>query len=237
MPDVRFARFLKSAAAAVDTFGVVPRRAKRSNPTDANPDPPAPPPPPAGHVTLVRDAEHLERVIFGGVLAARVSIDIMTANFKMVTLPRRDAAGRLRGRGRGESIVHPLARLARKGVDVRILFADRLSDYAKAELRRADPPANFEIRACPRLHSKAFVIDNESMYLGSANLTGAGIGAKSDCKRNFETGIWTEDADLIDPVMDQFNALWEGDACTGCGRRSLCPQPLIELRPPRRKSA
>ena len=38
------------------------------------------------------------------------------------------------------------------------------------------------------------------MYLGSANLTGAGLGAKADGRRNFEMGIWTESPALIDAV-------------------------------------
>ncbi len=47
-------------------------------------------------------------------------------------------------------------------------------------------------RRCPRLHAKAVIIDCRAMYLGSANLTGAGLGAKADKRRNFEMGIWTE---------------------------------------------
>ena len=54
------------------------------------------------------------------------------------------------------------------------------------------------------------------MYLGSANLTGAGLGAKADGKRNFEMGIWTESSSLIDGVLEQFNALWEGRNCGSC---------------------
>lgn len=64
------------------------------------------------------------------------------------------------------------------------------------------------------------------MYLGSANLTGAGLGAKAEGKRNFEWGIWTESPALIEAVLDQFNTLWEGRRCTDCRRRELCPAPL-----------
>jgi hypothetical protein len=68
------------------------------------------------------------------------------------------------------------------------------------------------------------------MYLGSANLTGAGLGAKADGKRNFELGIWTESATLIDAVMEQFNTLWEGRRCQSCRRKDVCPVPLEEPR-------
>ncbi len=66
------------------------------------------------------------------------------------------------------------------------------------------------------------------MYLGSANLTGAGLGAKSPKRRNFELGIWTEATSLIDATLEQFNALWEGHECKTCGRRDVCPVPLEE---------
>jgi hypothetical protein len=68
------------------------------------------------------------------------------------------------------------------------------------------------------------------MYLGSANLTGAGLGAKMDGKRNFELGIWTESPGLIDAVLDQFNGLWEGGRCESCRRKEICPVPLEEPR-------
>ncbi len=66
------------------------------------------------------------------------------------------------------------------------------------------------------------------MYLGSANLTGAGLGAKADGKRNFEMGIWTESASMIDAVAEQFNQLWEGQPCKTCRRKDVCPVPLEE---------
>jgi hypothetical protein len=66
------------------------------------------------------------------------------------------------------------------------------------------------------------------MYLGSANLTGAGLGAKGEGRRNFEMGIWTESAEMIEGVLDEFNMLWEGMRCEGCGRREVCPVPLEE---------
>ena len=71
---------------------------------------------------------------------------------------------------------------------------------------------------------------NQSMGLtrtdfASANLTGAGLGAKGDGRRNFEWGIWTTSAGLIEGVLDQFNALWEGRRCDTCGRRDVCPVP------------
>ena len=72
------------------------------------------------------------------------------------------------------------------------------------------------------------IIDANRMYLGSANLTGAGLGAKADGRRNFEMGIWTESTALIDGTLEQFNALWEGMQCVACKRKDICPVPLEE---------
>ena len=66
------------------------------------------------------------------------------------------------------------------------------------------------------------------MYMGSANLTGAGLGAKSARRRNFEAGIWTDELTLIDGVLDMLQTVWNGSCCGDCGRKDFCPQPLEE---------
>lgn len=108
-----------------------------------------------------------------------------------------------------------------------MLHAGVPSAAALAELRR-ELPDRIRIRRCPRLHAKAVIVDCQAMYLGSANLTGAGLGAKGDRRRNFELGVWTHSSALIDSVLESFNAIWEGRHCEGCGRRNVCPVPLEE---------
>jgi phosphatidylserine/phosphatidylglycerophosphate/cardiolipin synthase-like enzyme len=153
-------------------------------------------------------------------LNAKASLDIATADFKAMLVPRR----------RGEkavSIVEVLRGLARRGVEIRLLHAGTPSGPALMELKKK-LPAGLTIRRCPRLHTKTVIIDCKAIYLGSANLTGAGLGAKADGKRNFELGVWSESAELIDAVLDQFNTLWEGRRCGVCRRREVCPVPLEE---------
>jgi hypothetical protein len=84
------------------------------------------------------------------------------------------------------------------------------------------------IRRCPRVHAKLIVIDSRLLYIGSANLTGAGLGAKSERRRNFELGTLSTDEQLIDEVSSYFNTIWEGEPCATCGRRDVCPVPLEE---------
>ena len=176
----------------------------------------------AGEVELVADEAHFRRVVEEGILGAKVSIDIATADFKAMLVPRD-------GRRRAPSIVEVFRKLAEDGVEIRLLHAGTPSEPALRELKRS-LPQRLTIRRCPRLHAKAVVVDCSAMYLGSANLTGAGLGAKADGKRNFEIGIWTTSNALIDGVLEHFNALWEGRRCADCRRKEICPVPLEEPR-------
>ncbi|MGF1633642.1 MAG: phosphatidylserine/phosphatidylglycerophosphate/cardiolipin synthase family protein [Phycisphaerae bacterium] len=171
-----------------------------------------------GRVQLVANAAHHARVVEQGICRAKRSIEIMTADFKAMLVPAA---------GRGKGIVDVLRKQARDGVEVRLLHAGVPSSAALRDLLAA-MPKNLQIRRCPRLHAKAVIIDCRQMYLGSANLTGAGLGAKGVTRRNFELGVWTEAPELIDAVLDEFNALWEGHHCQTCGRRNVCPEPLEE---------
>lgn len=175
-----------------------------------------------GEVELVIDAQHFQRIVRDGILAARVSVDIMTADFKAMLVPTSHTQS-------APSIVEIFRRLAGRGVEIRLLHAGVPSASALRELKRK-LPACITIRRCPRLHSKAVIIDSRMMYLGSANLTGAGLGAKADGRRNFELGIWTQASSMIEAIHEQFNALWEGHRCDTCKRREVCPVPLEEPR-------
>lgn len=195
-----------------------------------------------GQAELIVDQQHLQRVVVDGMLRAEVSLDIMTADFKAMLVPTpglSGGAGGTGGRGRNApSIVHHLVKLAQKGIEVRLLHAGVPSGPALRELKKLLKPTkdggstagNLTIRRCPRLHAKVVIVDACAMYLGSANLTGAGLGAKSSGRRNFEMGIWTHTSSLIDGVMQQFNTLWEGRSCEACQRKDYCPVPLEEPR-------
>ena len=80
---------------------------------------------------------------------------------------------------------------------------------------------------CPRVHFKCIIVDGIKAYFGSANLTGAGMGAKSERKRNFENGILTDAPSLVNPLVEQFDSVWRGDFCCDCGRKEHCPDPVV----------
>jgi hypothetical protein len=81
-----------------------------------------------------------------------------------------------------------------------------------------------EMMQCPRCHLKTLVIDGKWIYFGSANLTGAGMGAKSQDTRNFEIGFISNEPQHTEPVMEQFDQLWTGVHCRSCKRKTYCTQ-------------
>lgn len=167
-------------------------------------------------------AEHLDEVV-GRVLAAQRSVWIATANLKelMVAPPR----GRSR---RYHSVLAEFDRLAQRGVELRLLHAALPSGPFRAAFD-AHPrlvAGGLQLRQCPRVHFKAVVVDATHVYLGSANWTGAGLGAKGEDRRNFELGIVSDDDALLDLVQRQFEDIWRGRPCARCRLRAACEAPL-----------
>jgi len=181
-------------------------------------------------LSLVSGRGHYETVV-AAVLEAQLSVWIATANLKelMVEDPRA-APGRRRGGRRTayRSVLQVLDELAGRGVDVRLLHAGVPSGPFAREWAR-HPRLRGVLRLCPRLHLKAVIVDGALLYLGSANWTGAGLGAKGAGRRNFELGIVTDDTELLDEVQGIYDGLWRGAGCKGCKLRASCDAPLDTL--------
>ena len=117
-----------------------------------------------------------------------------------------------------------LASLIERGVEVRLIHAKEPGPIFRKDFDRF--PVLFEGLErvlCPRVHFKCIIIDGKIAYLGSANLTGAGMGAKGDTRHNFENGVITDVRDLVEAQMNQFDIVWRGAHCSKCGRRQYCP--------------
>src|SRR3954470_21042931 len=82
---------------------------------------------PRGEAELVSGPAHFYRVVRDGILRARVSIDIMTADFKAMLVPQAGTSGRAR------SIVEIFQSLASRGVEIRLLHAGVPSSAALRE--------------------------------------------------------------------------------------------------------
>ncbi len=184
------------------------------------------------NVALVADREHYDELVMGVVVKARTQVWIATANLKemMLEAPIGTTA---RARGRYMSVLEVFRDLVARGVDVRILHASPPSGPFRRSLARFTPGARrrgFQMRMCPRVHLKVIAVDGASLYLGSANFTGAGLGAKGDGRRNFEMGVLTDDDVLLDTAQARFDRIWSGKECAGCKLRRLCPKPIDTLK-------
>ena len=120
-----------------------------------------------------------------------------------------------------------IALLIRKGVEVRLIHAKEPGPNFREDFDRYPRLAKQLERAmCPRVHFKLIIIDQTTCYVGSANLTGAGMGMKSATRRNFEAGILTDAPEIVSSAIEEFDKVWRGSECKKCQRRHLCPDPI-----------
>ena len=168
---------------------------------------------------LLVGAELYREVVLEKLAHARESVWISTANVKAMLVERQ---------GRFVPVVDLFADLAARGVELRLLHAELPSRPFRAAFDRRAllVRGGLQLKICPRVHFKAVLIDGAWLYLGSANLTGAGLGAKGDGRRNFEVGLVTEDFATIDRIAALFDSVWRGEACATCQLHSVCPDPI-----------
>jgi phosphatidylserine/phosphatidylglycerophosphate/cardiolipin synthase-like enzyme len=166
------------------------------------------------------DRDIFEKFSVTHLCSAERFVWIATANIKMTFL---------RYKSKFVSFPDLMAILVNRGVSFRIIHSEVPSKPFRDRYERIDTKgklsAGVEFLQCPRMHSKLFIVDGSSVMVGSANLTGAGIGAKSGKKRNFEIGFLLEGQEDVEPFVDYFDFIWMGGHCTDCGYRSTCPGP------------
>jgi phosphatidylserine/phosphatidylglycerophosphate/cardiolipin synthase-like enzyme len=181
-------------------------------------------------LSLISGKGHYDTII-EPLAEARRSVWIATANLKeLMVEDARVHPGRRRTRTRRNyrSVLSVFDELAARGVELRILHA-RLPSQAFRDALDEHPRlfrGGLALRMCPRVHLKTVIIDGTRMYLGSANWTGAGLGAKGEHRRNFELGILTEDERWLDAVQALYQEIWRGGPCAKCRLRSTCEAPL-----------
>ena len=168
-------------------------------------------------VEFISGKDHYDKVV-AKVASVRKALWIGTADIKDLHVKSGTAS---------EPFLALLARLLKRGVEIRLIHAKEPGPAFREDFDRYPIlKTGMERVLCPRVHFKMLIFDFRTVYIGSANLTGAGIGMKSSNRRNFEAGILTDDPSLIDAAMEQFDSLWRGDHCAGCGRRQYCADPV-----------
>lgn len=181
---------------------------------------------------LLSGEDLYREVILNKLAHARESVLVATANVKAMFIEQG---------GAHRSILELFAQLSARGVSLRLLHAELPSrPFRQAFDRQARlVGGGLALKICPRVHFKAVVVDGAWAYLGSANLTGAGLGAKGPDRRNFELGFVTEDFEVIDRTSALFESVWSGSECGRCKLRDVCPDPLgpVAVKTARPKSA
>ena len=165
----------------------------------------------------IADDEHYEYVI-ERIKKVKKILWIGTADIKDLYIKE--------GRGT-KPLLKVLADLVKKGVEIRLLYAKEPGPAFKEDFDKCPELIDgLEMVICPRVHFKIIIFDMEYAYVGSANLTGAGLGMKGDHNRNFEAGVLSNDEKFIDNAVNQFDKVWSGYFCKKCKRKKYCPEPL-----------
>ena len=165
-------------------------------------------------IEFVRDRVIYEKVIIGLVPRTKRFLWLATADLKDLHVDKN---------GKKVPFLEILSGLVKKNVEIRLLHAREPGPVFKKHFDRyPNLSTGLERILCPRVHLKTAIIDGEIAYIGSANLTGAGMGAKGPNKRNFEAGLIIKDKNLLAGIMQQFDDIWRGSFCADCKRKEYC---------------
>lgn len=156
------------------------------------------------------------------VCAAESSIKIMTADFNLFRLEPTKKQGKKYGDG--TPFFDFLMEKANDGVSVEIICSEK-SEYINTGIKIACHrvmSCRFNFYRCIRNHAKVVIVDNRIAYVGSANMTRAGIGQPYVSPGNFEAGILTEDPEMIASLNKQFSDITRYKFCGNCHRKKDC---------------
>ena len=131
--------------------------------------------------------------------------------------------------GRGtKPLLEVLSDLAKRGIAIRLIHAKEPGPAFREDFDKY--PAlieGLERVLCPRVHFKIIIFDLKTAYVGSANLTGAGLGMKGENTRNFEAGVLSSNQDFVKNAATQFDEVWMGAHCKSCKRKQFCSDPIV----------
>lgn len=122
---------------------------------------------------FIADQDHYD-VVLERVQQARHMLWIGTADIKDLYIKRGN---------RTTPLLAMLAGLLEKGVEIRLIHAKEPGPNFRQDFDKYPILAKaLERVLCNRVHFKIIVVDGECAYVGSANLTGAGMGMKSQLR-------------------------------------------------------
>jgi phosphatidylserine/phosphatidylglycerophosphate/cardiolipin synthase-like enzyme len=166
----------------------------------------------------IADGSHYSRVI-EKISTVKKQLWIGTADIKDLYVKK--------GR-KSVPLLEILSALIDKGVEIRLIHAKEPGKAFREDFDRFPNLINgIERILCPRVHFKMIIFDLKEAYVGSANLTGAGLGMKGEHTRNFETGVLSTDSSFVREAVNHFDRVWMGEPCKKCMRKKYCSDPII----------
>ena len=121
-----------------------------------------------------------------------------------------------------------LSDLAKSGVEIRLIHAKEPGKAFREDFDKYPILIEgMERIICPRVHFKIIIFDLKTAYVGSANLTGAGLGMKGSNTRNFEAGVLSSNKAFVNQASQQFDQVWMGAHCKNCKRKQFCGDPIV----------
>jgi phosphatidylserine/phosphatidylglycerophosphate/cardiolipin synthase-like enzyme len=173
-----------------------------------------------GATEIVTGFDLHDKVIVKQVLTAKRTVWITTANLKDMHVAT----------ARGfKPILETFDQMARNGVRFRVVHGEMPSKPFRDTLEQCRDllAGGLELQICSRSHWKMVIVDGRFAYLGSANFTGAGLGAKNPRRRNLELGLITEAPDWVGYLEKLFDEFWIGAHCRDCALTDKCSDPIL----------
>ncbi|MBD3191043.1 MAG: hypothetical protein GF308_10385 [Candidatus Heimdallarchaeota archaeon] len=171
------------------------------------------------------DGSSFNSIIADGLLNAQKFIWITSA----IT---RDFRIYSKVRGKAVPFSEVIRTIRNQGVDINFLVSVERKDWLgkrNALYLKLMNQQGIEFRFCSRIHMKVIIVDGKWLYLGSANITSAGLGADTrKGKNNFEVGIVSSDRVAILELAQLFKEIWTGEHCQGCYRKKQGQCPGIQ---------
>ena len=77
-----------------------------------------------------------------------------------------------------------------------------------------------------RIYLDGFLSDKKSVKQILASETFIALKIDAETTRNFETGILTNQPEIVEQAMNLFDDVWIGKMCKTCKRRMYCADPV-----------
>lgn len=104
--------------------------------------------------------------------------------------------------GEVKPLLAVIAQLIRRCVEVRLIHAKEPGQNFREDFDKYLTVFDrLERVLYPRVYFKIIVFDCKEIYIGCANMTGAGLGMKASSTRSFEAGILTDDPKIVDATL------------------------------------